>query len=515
MIEKVIKSIVLSPASINEDEEEPEYLEETVLNTVKVTLIGALKWDATKQRNIFTKSVDHVPEIDTQCFILKDGNLELLMGVLADAKDSENLLEIGVYKLDDKAKALLDGNKLFQRHAAILGSTGSGKSWTVATLLENTAKLASSNVIVFDLHGEYKNLSYAKQLRIPGPDDEISEVRNLYLPYWLLNNDEVQALFVDGTEFSAHNQVVLIQNTIFELKKTFLEQNNLSHLLDTLTFDSPYPFDINDLISRIEYLNEEMVPGSASKFVKGPYKGELTRLLVRLKSRVNDKRYSFLFKVDASLSQSETLAHIVRKILSFKEHNIKVVDFSDVPSEILPTIVSLVSRLLYQVQFWTNSEHRQPLAFICDEAHLYLPNHPINPLEKRAVSTFEKIAKEGRKYGVALVIVSQRPSDVSSTILSQCNNIVALRLTNSDDQNAVKSVLPESYASLLEQLPLLDVGEAMVVGDAVLLPSRIKINEPTQKPLSATIDFWSEWTKKVYDIDFERTIDNLRKQSRT
>lgn len=515
MIEKVIKSIVLSPASINEDEEEPEYLEETVLNTVKVTLIGALKWDATKQRNIFTKSVDHVPEIDTQCFILKDGNLELLMGVLADAKDSENLLEIGVYKLDDKAKALIDGNKLFQRHAAILGSTGSGKSWTVATLLENTAKLASSNVIVFDLHGEYKNLNYAKQLRIPGPDDEISEVRNLYLPYWLLNNDEVQALFVDGTEFSAHNQVVLIQNTIFELKKTFLEQNNLNHLLDTLTFDSPYPFDINDLISKIEYLNEEMVPGSTSKPVKGPYKGELTRLLVRLKSRVNDKRYSFLFKMDSSLSQSETLAHIVRKILSFKEHNIKVVDFSDVPSEILPTIVSLVSRLLYQVQFWTNSEHRQPLAFICDEAHLYLPNHPINPLEKRAVSTFEKIAKEGRKYGVALVIVSQRPSDVSSTILSQCNNIVALRLTNSDDQNAVKSVLPESYASLLEQLPLLDVGEAMVIGDAVLLPSRIKINEPTQKPLSATIDFWSEWTKKVDDIDFDKIIDNLRKQSRT
>lgn len=265
MIEKVIKSIVLSSASIKEDEEEPEYLGETVLNTVKVTLIGALKWDATKQRNIFTKSVDQVPEIDTQCFILKDRNLEFLMGVLAEAKDSENLLEVGIYKLDDKAKALIDGNKLFQRHAAILGSTGSGKSWMVATLLENTAKLASSNVIVFDLHGEYKNLAYAKQLRIP----------------------------------------------------------------------------------------------------------------------------------------------------------------------------------------------------------------------------------------------------------SQCNNIIALRLTNSDDQNAVKSVLPESYASLLEQLPLLDVGEAMAVGDAVLLPSRIKINEPTQKPLSATIDFWSEWTRVVNDIDFEKTIDNLRRQSRT
>jgi len=514
MIDKVIKSIVVSPTSITEEEEELEYLEETVVNTVKVTFMGALKWDASKQKNIFTRSVDHVPEIDTQCFVLKDANLEVFMGHLSDEKDSKSLLELGVFKLDDKAKALLDGNKLFQRHAAILGSTGSGKSWTVATLLENTSKLPSSNIIVYDLHSEYKSLAYAKQLRIPGPEDDISSPENIYLPYWLLNNDEIQTLFVDGSEFTAHNQVVLVQNTILELKKKFLEDNNKADLIETLTFDSPIPYRIEDLLERLEYLNTERVPGANNKDRNGPYHGELTRLLVRIKSRVNDKRYSFLFQNDSSYLQYESLYNIVAKLMSFAESNIKVVDFSDVPADILPTIIGLVSRLTYQVQFWTDSASRRPLAFVCDEAHLYLPNYPNSPLEKRAVATFEKIAKEGRKYGVALLIVSQRPSDVSTTILSQCNNIISLRLTNSDDQSAVRSVLPESYASLLEQLPLLDVGEAMVVGDAVLLPSRIKIYEPTQKPLSATIDFWTKWSEEVKETNFEKSIENMRRQNR-
>jgi DNA helicase HerA-like ATPase len=152
---------------------------------------------------------------------------------------------------------------------------------------------------------------------------------------------------------------------------------------------------------------------------------------------------------------------------------------------------------------------------VCDEAHLYLPKKDgKNPVEQRAIEAFEKIAKEGRKYGVALLIVSQRPSDVSSTILSQCNNVIALRLTNSNDQATVKNLMPESLESLLEVLPIMDIGEALVVGDAVLLPSRIKINEPGEKPLSATIDFWTKWLQKVKKPNFEKAVENMRKQGR-
>jgi DNA helicase HerA-like ATPase len=137
-----------------------------------------------------------------------------------------------------------------------------------------------------------------------------------------------------------------------------------------------------------------------------------------------------------------------------------------------------------------------------------------NPVEKRAVEAFEKIAKEGRKYGVAVMIISQRPSDVSPTVLSQCNNVIALRLTNTDDQNTVKNMMPENLESRLDELPTMDIGEALVVGDAVLLPARIKINPPGEKPLSATVDFWSEWQKTADAPDFSKSVENMRRQRR-
>jgi len=193
-----------------------------------------------------------------------------------------------------------------------------------------------------------------------------------------------------------------------------------------------------------------------------------------------------------------------------------VIDFSEVPSEILPVIVGLVARIIFQIQFWTSHDKRRPLAMVCDEAHLYLPKKENqNPIEKRAIEAFEKIAKEGRKYGVALLIASQRPSDVSTTVLSQCNNIIAMRLTNGADQATVKKLMPESLESLLDVLPIMDIGEALVVGDAVLLPSRIKITKPNEKPLSATIDFWSEWQETAEKPDFERAVENMRKQGRS
>ena len=203
--------------------------------------------------------------------------------------------------------------------------------------------------------------------------------------------------------------------------------------------------------------------------------------------------------------------------MDYKTHNsqIKVIDFSEVPSDILPIIVGLVARVIYQVQFWTDHTKRRPLVLVCDEAHLYLPKKEgQNPIELRAIEAFEKIAKEGRKYGVALFIVSQRPSDVSETVLSQCNNVIALRLTNGSDQLTVKKLMPESLESLLDVLPIMDIGEALVVGDAVLLPSRVRINEPSEKPLSATIDFWTEWQQEADTPDFMAAVENMRKQGR-
>ena len=245
---------------------------------------------------------------------------------------------------------------------------------------------------------------------------------------------------------------------------------------------------------------------------QGTFFGQFSRLLVRLNSKIDDKRYGFLFQAPSAMHEYDAMADMVTRLMDYSESEaqIKVIDFSEVPADILPVIVGLVARIIYQVQFWTDRESRKPLALVCDEAHMYLPSKDgKNPIEQRAVENFEKIAKEGRKYGVALLVVSQRPSDVSPTILSQCNNIVSLRLTNGDDQGTVKRLMPESLEGLMDTLPILDTGEALVVGDAVLLPSRIRIRQPKEKPLSATIDFWDEWTKDPDTPDFERAVENI------
>jgi DNA helicase HerA-like ATPase len=523
LIDKVIKTPVLEEQALTDDSESEEmqtiaFPRESVLNTVQLTLVGTVGL-TTNNKIRFSRSLVQVPEIDGTCHILRDAQLQTFMNLLsAEGKTGHSLL-IGCYTIDESAKAYLDGNKLFQRHASLLGSTGSGKSWTVASILEQAAKLPSSNLIVFDLHGEYSKLSYARHLRIPGPEElGKGDETLLFLPYWLLNAEELQAMFIDRSEFSAHNQVMAFQDTVVAEKKKTLESLNKSEVLNAFTLDSPIPFKINNVLKELECLNTEMVPGSGNKEKQGPFYGQFSRLLVRLNSKVSDKRYGFLFQVPDSENEYEAMAAMVKRLMNYsaEKTQIKVIDFSEVPSDILPVIVGLVARIIYQVQFWTDRAKRRPMALVCDEAHLYLPKKDgKNPVEQRAIENFEKIAKEGRKYGVALLIISQRPSDVSSTILSQCNNVIALRLTNGDDQATVKRLMPESLEGMMDTLPILDIGEALVVGDAVLLPSRIRIHPPSEKPLSATIDFWNEWNKEPEPPDFAEAVENMRRQNRS
>ncbi len=519
IIEKVVKSVAIVECSEKDPKERSDTTNhhEDVVNSVRVTLVGTVRWDAEKERAVFSRSLVHVPEIDAECYVLRDKQLETFMCVLSTEGDREHSLEIGKYTLNIDASAFLDGNKLFQRHAALLGSTGSGKSWTVATILEKAAKLPSANLIVFDLHGEYREMSYARHLRIPGPEElgKTSE-ELLYLPYWLLNAEEMQAMFIDRSEFSAHNQVMAFQDAVVEQKKATLVKLEKREVLAAFTLDSPIPFSVDQVFETLRDLNEEMIEGSRG-LKQGHFFGQFSRLLTRLRSKISDKRYGFLFQAPASEHQYDTMAKTASKLMDYHiaGAQVKVIDFSEVPADILPVIVGLVARVIYQVQFWTDHTMRRPLAFICDEAHLYLPKKEgQNPVELRAIEAFEKIAKEGRKYGVSLMIVSQRPSDVSETVLSQCNNVIALRLTNSIDQATVKKMMPESLEGLLDVLPIMDIGEALVVGDAVLLPSRIRIQPPSEKPLSATIDFWTEWRKEADAPDFEKAVENMRKQGR-
>ena len=251
----------------------------------------------------------------------------------------------------------------------------------------------------------------------------------------------------------------------------------------------------------------------------GDWEGKLTRFLSRLEAKVSDRRYGFMFSPPAHALRYDWLAKQVAKLLAAPEgkSGIKVVDFSEVPSDVLPVVAAVFARLLYDVQFWMDAEKRTPFVFVCDEAHLYLPvRADADAVEKQALYSFERIAKEGRKYGVSLLVVSQRPSDVSRTILSQCNNFLILRLTNDQDQNVVRRLMPDSLAGVVDGLPLLDTGEAFLLGDAILLPARIKLKLPTIEPLSQTRNFWQEWGEKAPDPKaVQLAVETLRRQSRT
>ena len=242
---------------------------------------------------------------------------------------------------------------------------------------------------------------------------------------------------------------------------------------------------------------------------------KLTRFIQRLKSKQSDKRLNFIFNSEDELLQYDWFISLVKNLLDFgNDKGLKIIDFSEVPSDILPLITGLIGRLIFSIQQWMEVKKRHPIALFCDEAHLYIPANPKGSIEEKGLQSFERIAKEGRKYGISLVVISQRPSDVNKTILSQCGNFVAMRLTNPDDQNVIKRLFPDNLGGFSDMLPILDIGEALIVGDASLLPSRVIIDEPVIQPDSATIDFWDEWNKDKTESGIEQAVASLRKQQK-
>ena len=223
-----------------------------------------------------------------------------------------------------------------------------------------------------------------------------------------------------------------------------------------------------------------------------------------------------MFQGGSDSYEMDWLIRLAKALVGTKHDNgtsgVKVIDFSEVPSDILPLIASLVARIVFQIQQWMDSESRHPIAIFAEEAHLYIPNDLHKGISEVSLDTFERIAKEGRKYGVGLVIVSQRPSEVNRTVLSQCNNTIALRLTNAEDQAVVKRLLPETLGGLIDSLPVLDTGEAIVVGDSSLLPSKIRVGMPHKKPLSGTVDFWDEWSKDSLKGNTHGAVTSWRRQ---
>ena len=513
MVNKIIRTYP------DKDLEAEDDLTTNSSDIVKINMIGTLLDKVGLQKNVFKRTLESVPEISSEVYIMNDENLTAFMNVISTTSaEGSDPLNIGTYALNKHANAYLDGNRFFQKHAVIVGSTGSGKSCTVATIIQQVSTLKSANAVLFDIHGEYapiegKNI---KHYRIAGPTDTYEE-DILFLPYWLLTYEEMLAMLLDRGDQNAPNQAMLFSRTVLKEKKSFLSDNGREGLADNITIDSPVPYNMNGVLDEFNRLNTEMVPGANNKLKKGDYNSILSRFIQRLENKVNDKRLNFMFCKDEDLLKYEYIDILFKKLMLSASNSggIKIIDFSEVPSDILPLIVSLIARLVFTVQQWVDKEKIQPIALFCDEAHLYIPQEVKDGVETFSLNSFERIAKEGRKYGVGLVVITQRPSEVDRTVLSQSSNYVAMRLTNSDDQNVIKRLLPDSIGNFGEILPILDVGEALVVGDASLLPSRIIISKPNPEPNSSTVKFWDEWSKETTDASVvSSAVENMIKQSK-
>lgn len=498
MVNKIMRKYGEDP-----DDDSPEELIPST-DMVKAILIGTLLDRSGERRDVFKRTLESVPEVDSDAFLITDETLKHFMSVISGTgTKAEHPLCIGKYTINDETAAYLDGNKFFQRHAVIVGSTGSGKSYTVAKLLEEVSKLKSCNAILFDIHGEYGPIKGERiqHYKIAGPSDTVSE-GIMFLPYWLLTYEEMQAMLIDRSDANAPNQAMMFSKTVLSAKKWHLGESH-KDLADRITVDSPVPYLITTVLAHLNAANTEMVEGLGGRSKQGDFHGKLSRFIQRFEAKTVDKRLNFMFASDAQLLELSYMETLCRQLMAPASQGggIKILDLSEVPSDILPLIVSLIARIIFSVQQWMDKDKINPLAIFCDEAHLYIPANTDKEVDRSSLRIFERIAKEGRKYGIGLVIVSQRPSEVNRTVLSQSSNFIAMRLTNADDQTVIRKLFPDSIGNYTDLLPVLDIGEAIAVGDASLLPSRIVIDKPTMKPDSATVKFWDKWCdEEAFDI---------------
>ena len=520
IIAMIIK-IYRKASNIDDEEETEDGAALATFNQVRLVFVGEFIDKIGTKTNVFRRNVSAVPSIDAPCYKIEHERLtNLMQSISSELAASVNPLQIGKYTMDESSIAYLDADKLFQRHAAIVGSTGSGKSFCVARIVEQMAALKHANGILFDIHGEYSNESFKRdgilQLKIATPSD--LSVTNklskgiLMVPYWLLNYEEMQALLLDRSDQNAPNQAMLFSREVLcEKEKTV----NGTVYDKIITVDSPVAYNLQPLVQTFEDLDTQMVPGAkAGSEKQGPFYGKLTRFIQRVKTKLSDKRLGFMFSLSDEELKQDWLDQFCA-VLMDGNSGIKVIDMSEVPSDVLPLVIGLLARIVFSIQQWSTTENRHPIALLCDEAHLYVQQATtLDAVAELGLRSFERIAKEGRKYGLGLVIISQRPSEVNRTVLSQCNNFISLRLTNVDDQNVIKRLLPDNLGNIADNLSLLDIAEAIIVGDSTLLPSRVKIDEPSIKPSSQTIPFWSIWSDVNISQNLSEAIGNMIKQSK-
>lgn len=492
---------------------QPEIIDRTLIDGILVgTIIG----------QEFEIGVTHLPVVGDTVSIALQSHLSIAL----EPEKDRYTFSIGTF-VDSSIPVRLDMDHLFGKHAAVVGTTGCGKSYTVARILQEiVTHYPSANLLVFDLHGEYRNCF---------PSANYVRADQLSLPAWLHSFKNIFDLCADlSNQFNIHNQRWAFRDGIFQLKQRYcreiIKDDDLAKNID---LDSPIPFNFQHLVNYLKNLNnetkkveddkpayvnegdhdvfKELIEYSPKKtrvITGGALNGELDRLVLRVESRFKDPRYSFMFKDEEP--KKGDLEGLVSKVTGFVKKSpspITVYDLSYLPSETVGTVVATISRIIFQVHFLSKRRESIPTLIVYEEAHNYI-SHRGRGAYGDAREAAERIAKEGRKFGIGLLVVSQRPSELSDTLLSQCNTFLCMRLANSVDKNHILSLLPDSMSSMVDILPILPRGHVLAVGQATKMPIRIsvsKIFDESHKPDSDDPPFGEKWNVTIE----ERSIPNI------
>ena len=439
------------------------------------------------------------------------------------------------------------GDRFFNKHVAIVGATGSGKSHSTAKIIQEAVSakdgdykgLNNSHIVLFDIHSEYQTAF---------PEARALGANDLLLPYWLLNEEEMEEIFLESGDRNNYNQESLLRTVVTLCK----ERDNPS--ASKVYFDSPLPYKVQDLVNCLENLSREtkdsdnplhiltstddrtfkteeeklswycedsrqFAPGQRSSkdkigINKGAYAdGSIDKFVRRLASKINNPRLQFLFGTDAAGLGFED---VLRQLMGFKkasEANVTILDLSGIPFEVLSITVSLITRILFDHSYYFRRSQGKcdtPLLLVYEEAHKYAPKSDLARY-RASLTAIERVAKEGRKYGTSLLIASQRPSEISETIFSQCSNFLAMRLTNPEDQAYVRRLLPDTLGNLTVGLPSLEAGEALLIGDATVMPSMVYVTPCEPGPSSSDIPYFEIWKDEWRPVDFEAVTKEWRK----
>ena len=527
---------------------------------MKVQLLGEL------QGGKFIRGVNEYPIVGDDVWVAIHDDFERIFGsfdqLLAGSEHPQSF-SIGKFALNQDFEVKVLGTELFAKHVAVVGNSGSGKSCTTAKILQEVLDLSESQVVLFDLHGEYRNAFSDEDGQINANAIYLG-VDDLVLPYWLLKYEELEEMLIDRSNpLNVSTQISFLRTALLEYKQDAAKQLGLTK---SLTLDTPIYFSLEKFVTYAKNLNDaryvlnddhlafsqlalrslpideqqKLMRTQRCQFNRGNPEGEtphplffgkLLGLIDQIETKLLDRRYEFLLRPiphglhsryfrdhlngTVGPGQTSSVMNLLIKLLTGRvepRSNLTIVDLSGLPFEIIDITVAVLTRLIFDLNFWTPVAQRHPSLLVFEEAHNYVPR--IDNGRQFARKAVERVAKEGRKYGVSAMIVSQRPSEISETVLSQCNSFVVMRLSNPEDQAYISRVVGDHFAGVINMLPVLRPGEAFVIGDSVLMPMRTLVDICDPTPQSNNMDFFKHWSSDTNASNVDETINHWRRQDR-